>query len=1030
MWTRRRRSNQSWLRIQSLERCQPRLERATKSFTFLADHADQMTAWKHTFLSWEYSVSMWTAKLMMIWTSWIKTSGKEFQTRGRNMMPTWCHLHAAHSPWLEAERLVLNPSELQKEVKSMEERTWDPRTRRKPGKATSWQYVLHPLLCIRNKGEASLDTGTTPMFKLEEFRELEKQDGVERVTFAQCQFGCEFEKLTDLLANFELGPEFRQLCNHPPKWWRVPWSGKRIYAPHPPLRGKQLAIEEHLWNPGMLRSSEPQGDYLTRSAAAYPADLDRALAVALATAVQKTQRPVRMDRGLALQEYKPDPKPEMALKLGKQTVDKTQEEDRNSLRNVTNWVNDKMKLIGVQVRNIIETALDLHPDVEDSLWRNISENQKPEEITTPDEWLTQVRIRVADLFSRNLENFDSKVAVEQQSGTYTTKIHGRLLKAWSDIVSDPGAEAVPWLYQGAPAGLSLQSTALDGMFPQVAEDSEMDEVSLDTDFDTFQNYAGVEEDDEAYAAIESYCNKGFVKKFDSLEEVESELGAKPTLSKLGCIKKQKFNPETGQYTHKARIILDCKQSGVSRKARRTHKSVLPRATDAVGSALYHMSRLRPDQQVQLFIADIVDAFWLIPLHVSERQYFCAYLKGTYYVFTRTAQGSRMAPLSFAAIMSVAARWVQSLSDEFSMQVYVDDPLVVMGATEQRTKRLACLIAAAWQIMGFPLAFHKAQLSHKLVWIGVQLEVTSQSVIAEVPESKVAELIVLLKDNLQGNLITIKNLRSITGKVMSIASVIQVWRPFVQQLYVAMHSKESKAPKGCIWTKQISHTFTWLLAFLDEEKLGIRREFTLAAFLRRGPLVVITWDASPYGMGATLQIGGEYRQFFAIPITQGDQDILQTPAGDCKGQQVWEAFTGLIALRVWSKHWQQFPVILQVRNDNMGALTLFATLKASSTALSIIAREFALDLGRATCKPSLVQHIPGLSNTVCDMLSRRFDSKAPFKLPRVLLQAKAIVPPPRHMSWWKSFQPASSRSSPAMPCAAEGGDRSRSPRRIS
>ena len=94
---------------------------------------------------------------------------------------------------------------------------------------------------------------------------------------------------------------------------------------------------------------------------------------------------------------------------------------------------------------------------------------------------------------------------------------------------------------------------------------------LSTDFESFQNYTGVEQDLEAYDALESYHRKGFLQKFDTLAEVESELGCKPTLSKLGCIKKLKFNADTGLYTYKARIILDCKRSGVSKKARRTQK---------------------------------------------------------------------------------------------------------------------------------------------------------------------------------------------------------------------------------------------------------------------------------------------------------------------------------------------------------------------------------------------------------------------------------------------------------------------------
>ena len=113
------------------------------------------------------------------------------------------------------------------------------------------------------------------------------------------------------------------------------------------------------------------------------------------------------------------------------------------------------------------------------------------------------------------------------------------------------------------------------------------------------------------------------------------------------------------------------------------------------------------------------------------------------MFNRTAQGSRMAPLTFAAIMALASRWIQSLSDDFRLQTYVDDLLVLIQGTQQRIRRLAVVIAAAWQIMGFPLAFHKATLSDKLTWIGVQLELRDEAIIAEVTDAKVGEISQLL-----------------------------------------------------------------------------------------------------------------------------------------------------------------------------------------------------------------------------------------------------------------------------------------------
>ena len=53
------------------------------------------------------------------------------------------------------------------------------------------------------------------------------------------------------------------------------------------------------------------------------------------------------------------------------------------------------------------------------------------------------------------------------------------------------------------------------------------------------------------------------------------------------------------------------------RSHRTHKSVLPRITDAVNSALTLMHCATEGQGVTMFIADIVDAFWLIPLHPKK-----------------------------------------------------------------------------------------------------------------------------------------------------------------------------------------------------------------------------------------------------------------------------------------------------------------------------------------------------------------------------------------------------------------------------
>ena len=151
------------------------------------------------------------------------------------------------------------------------------------------------------------------------------------------------------------------------------------------------------------------------------------------------------------------------------------------------------------------------------------------------------------------------------------------------------------------------------------------------------------------------------------------------------------------------------------------------------------------EDIKFLIADVVDAFWLIPLHPSERRFFVSNYKSKYVVFLRTAQGSRGAPLTWASIAALLARCVQGLfatanGQEARIQKYADDPLLTVKGTKQHRRMLVVRFAAAYRILGFALAFPKAQLSKKVTWIGVTLTVGRGKVIASIPPEKLSELI--------------------------------------------------------------------------------------------------------------------------------------------------------------------------------------------------------------------------------------------------------------------------------------------------
>lgn len=77
------------------------------------------------------------------------------------------------------------------------------------------------------------------------------------------------------------------------------------------------------------------------------------------------------------------------------------------------------------------------------------------------------------------------------------------------------------------------------------------------------------------------------------------------------------------------------------------------------------------------------------------------------------------------------------------------------------------------------------MATKLTWIDWSaVGHGEQSVTAEVTTEKVVELTDLLQDMLSNDLVTKKVLRTVVGKATSMASVMYVWRPFIQQLYTA------------------------------------------------------------------------------------------------------------------------------------------------------------------------------------------------------------------------------------------------------
>ena len=100
------------------------------------------------------------------------------------------------------------------------------------------------------------------------------------------------------------------------------------------------------------------------------------------------------------------------------------------------------------------------------------------------------------------------------------------------------------------------------------------------------------------------------------------------------------------------------------------------------------------------------------------------------MFRRAAQGSRNGPLAWAGPSSLLLRCTQAVFSGMSQQpdkpdarsqLYVDDPAIAIRGTPAVRDDTIATAVLVWRLLGFKLAFHKAQRGTDVVWIGGRLK---------------------------------------------------------------------------------------------------------------------------------------------------------------------------------------------------------------------------------------------------------------------------------------------------------------------
>ena len=98
------------------------------------------------------------------------------------------------------------------------------------------------------------ELGAISMFDLPEFKTMLSTEGVVCSRIAQCNYGADTEKPTEVMHFAVDLSDCMSTCEHPKTWWRLPSSGASIYSAHTPLKGKEAYVPADSWDSSMRLS--------------------------------------------------------------------------------------------------------------------------------------------------------------------------------------------------------------------------------------------------------------------------------------------------------------------------------------------------------------------------------------------------------------------------------------------------------------------------------------------------------------------------------------------------------------------------------------------------------------------------------------------------------------------------------------------------------------------------------------------------------------------------------------------------------
>jgi hypothetical protein len=593
-----------------------------------------------------------------------------------------------------------------------------------------------------------------------------------------------------------------------------------------------------------------------------------------------------------------------------------------------------------------------------------------------------------------LERLGAKSAAEIAQITNTTdwmevgatKWRWRLMKAVGEATADPDQDVPEWFGKGTPLGINepIKSRGIYPLAPPTKAQMESAEylAQLGSHVEVDRNYASFHQHiQESAEELDRLLAEGHIERIGSWTDVKDRWpDARAT--KLATLVKARPDGSV-----KTRFIADMLRSGVNGLSQAGERIVLPRGCDLVRDIL-DLQELGPGS-LELFTADVSDAFLNLPVMESERGYTVIKLSdGTYASYRGVPFGLASAPLLWGRAAAWIARATQAIHDPrlFRLQLYVDDPIAVVKGDRYTRAWLILRTLALWYAFGAKLAIHKAGIGRRIKWIGATFSIITGGVQVSIDEERIQKLLGTVSEALQSDGL-VKGVRNLAGELSWVAGIIPTIRPFVNMLWAAVYgmdkqqeavktckSKARLRPDGSVFAKTIRLPLTWMKQFLLGHHGGLQRTRLLTDRWTR-PQWVIRTDASTTGLGGILL--DAYNRpvvWLASPIPQWALEALGIVAGEPGLMTVYELLALLISMYVWKRYLRRCRIGILVQLDNEAAIRIAVKMASPHPKANRLAAEIALLLEETGAETVSGQHWRNEINIEADALSRLTEGK--------------------------------------------------------